>query len=321
MLRRKTRAAVNRHLTALAFLAPSITGFLAFILIPVIASAVISFYDWDVLRDPVPIGLQNYRDLLGWHSGPDALAGTPQEGVLSFLRNLELNDPQFWNYLGNTFFFMLAIPFNVVLSLLVAMLVNQKLRGMVFFRAVYFLPVVASLIACSILWRWMYNAEFGIVNSGLGMLHLPTAKWLTNPHLVKPAIIVMLVWKTFGYNMVLYLAALQSVPQQYYDAAAVDGANWPRRFWHITLPMVSPTTFFIVVISVIQSFQVFGAVFIMTKGGPSGASTPLVYYIYDYGFQRFRMGYASSIAWVLFTLTACFTWIQWRYGERRIHYA
>jgi multiple sugar transport system permease protein len=167
----------------------------------------------------------------------------------------------------------------------------------------------------------MYNAEFGIVNSALSMLHLPTARWLTNRHLVKPAIIVMLVWKTFGYNMVLYLAALQSVPQQYYDAAAVDGVNWSRRFWHITLPMVSPTTFFIVVISVIQSFQVFGAVFIMTKGGPSGASTPLVYYIYDYGFQRFRMGYASSIAWVLFTLTACFTWIQWRYGERRIHYA
>jgi len=320
-MRARTKAVLKRNLTAYAFLSPNIAFFLVFTLVPVFFAALISFYDWDLLREPIWISLQNYRDLLGWSvqndNGGAAVRGASLFGTL---RGLEPNDILFWRYLGNTIFFMIGIPFNIVLSLMVAMLVNQKLRGMIFFRTVFFLPVVASLIACSILWRWIYNPEFGILNYALNALRVPTFRWLSDPNLVKPAIIAMQIWKGFGYNMLLYLAGLQGIPERYYDAAAVDGARWFQRFWHITLPMLSATTFFIVIMSVIQGFQVFGAVYIMTKGGPSGASTPLVYYIYSYGFQWFRMGYASAIAWVLFILTATFTWIQWRYGERKVYY-
>ncbi len=309
-------------LAAYAFLVPNVLVFVVFLLIPIVFSVVISLHDWDLLQEPVWVGLSNYRELLGRTTRHDtAEQATGIVSQLAFWRRFEANDLRFWRYLGNTFYFMLGIPINIALSLCVALLVNQKLRGIVIFRTIFFLPVMASLVACALLWQWIYNSDYGILNVTLSRFHLPTPQWLSNPHWVKPAIILMGIWKNFGYNMLLYLAGLQGIPQDYYDAASVDGAGSIRKFWHITLPSLSPTTFFILIISVISGFRVFGAVYVMTKGGPSGASTPLVYYIYSNGFQWFRMGYASAVAWVLFALTLSFTFVQWRYGGRRVHYA
>jgi multiple sugar transport system permease protein len=219
-----------------------------------------------------------------------------------------------------------SVPLGVLCALALALALNQKIRGITFYRTIYFIPVVSSMIAVALMWRWMYNPTSGILNyilnSVFDFFHLPFSapEWLQSTRWAMPAIILMSVWKGLGYNMVLFLAGLQGIPTHLYEAAEIDGASSFKKFLHITLPLLTPTTFFIVIIAIIGSFQVFEQAYIMTQGGPARATVTTVYHIYENGFQWYKMGYASAIAWVLFALILVVTLVQWKYQDRWVFY-
>jgi len=278
------------------FLAPNIIGFLLFSLLPVGATLVISLLNWDLIRDPEFVGFQNYTTLL-------------------------TKDPIFREVLFNTAYFVIGVvPASIIISLLLALVMNNGLKGISLFRAIFFIPVITSSVAVAMLWRWLYNTDYGLINVGLNALGLPYIPWLTSTNWAMPAVIIMAVWKSLGYNMVIYLAGLQGISPTLYEAAALDGAGGWARFRDITLPLLGPTTFFILVISVINSFQVFDLTFILTQGGPGIATTTIVMYIYDQGFRYFQMGYAAAIAWVLFIIIFLITLVQMQYQKRWVHY-
>lgn len=284
------------NIAGYSFLAPNIIGFLIFTFLPVFASLLLAFAKWDILTKPEFVGFQNFINLV--------------------------QDKFFWQYFLNTLFFMLSIPLSMAVSLILALLMNNPIKGVVWFRTIYFLPVVSSMIAVALLWRWIYNPDFGLLNSFLkdiGFRNPP--QWLSSTTWSKPAIMIMWIWKGAGYNMLLYLAALQGVPQQLYEAASIDGASSWQQFWNITFPMLSPTNFFIIIMSVIGGFQAFGEMYIMTGGGPAGSTTTIVYYIYNNAFQWFKMGYASAIAWFLFIIIFIVTLLQWKYAGQKVEYS
>jgi len=239
-----------------------------------------------------------------------------------------IRDPYFWKYFGNTLFFMMAIPLSIMGSLMIAILLNRKIKGIVFFRTVFFLPTISAGVAICLLWMWIFNTEYGLANTMIAKtgelfgMKLIGPKWLTSELWAKPALMIMGLWTTIGgYNAVLYLAALQGIPRELYEAADIDGANGWYKFWSITWPMISPTTFFITIMSIIGGFQGgFMAARIMTGGGPNGATKTLEYYIFDklYSYQHF--GYASSIAWFLFIIIFIVTIINWKHGGKLVHY-
>jgi len=316
--RRRSRA----WLQALPFLLPNLLGFLVFTLLPVLACFGLSLTDYRLapitglseLGEQMPwVGMGNFARLLGWHS----------EGG-----RLVANDAEFWRYLGNTLFLMLGIPLSIAGSLLLALLLNQRLRGITLFRTIYFLPTVSSAVAVVIVWKWIFHQqpnEIGLLNSvlmSLGLRHPPN--WLGSMAWAKPAFIIMTLWAGVGgYNCVLYLAGLQGIPEELYEAAALDGAGAWTRLRHITWPLLSPTTFFVVTMSIIAGMQgsfLFTAAFLMTGGGPAGATTTLMLYIYNYAISWHQLGYAAAIACVLFVLVFGFTLINWRYGQRLVHY-
>ena len=217
----------------------------------------------------------------------------------------------------NTFYFTAGvIPFQTVLGLAIAVGLNQKLRFMTFYRAVYFVPVVTSAIAVSMVWQWMYQPQWGVINTLLGYIGIQVPNWLFSTRWAMPAVIILSIWKNVGYSVVLYLASLQSVPESLYESAMIDGANAWQRFIKITVPMISPTTFFIIVLSVIGSFQSFDQVYILTQGGPSRSTSVIAHYLYQNGFQFFAMGYAAAIAYVLFAMLLVLTVIQWYFRRR-----
>jgi multiple sugar transport system permease protein len=262
---------------------------------PVIAGFVLSFFRWDIITSPVFIGSGNYQELA--------------------------SDDLFWKALRNTVYYVVgSIPPAIALALLLALALNQPLRGRAIFRTAFFLPVVSSTVAVAVLWGWMFNTQIGLFNHLLSFVGIPRVPWITSETWAMPAVIIMSVWKGLGYNMILFLAGLQGVPEEYYEAAKIDGAGSLRRFWDITLPLLSPTTFLIVILSVISSFQVFEQTYILTGGGPSNSTLTLVLMIFYRGFQDFRMGYASAIAYVLFTIVFMVTLIQWRFQKRWVHY-
>ena len=250
------------------------------------------------------------------------------EGAATFTGAWTANDGQFWFFFYNTMFLMLGIPVGIALSLMLALFMNQKLRGITIFRTIFFLPHFTAGIAIILLWKWLYNADFGLINRvieaafSLGGLKVIGPDWLGDPTWAKPALIVMGLWSGVGgINMILYLAALQGINPELYEAAEIDGAGHWNKFWAITWPLLSPTTFFITVVSTIGGFQGgFQAAFIMTQGGPAGSTTTLSYYIYNNAYVFYRMGYAASIAWVLFLCVFVVTVINWRYGGRLVHY-
>jgi multiple sugar transport system permease protein len=285
----------HQTLTAILFLLPNIVGFLAFTAIPVGAAFLLAFYDWDLLLAPSFAGLENFSQLL--------------------------SDPVFRAAFINTAYFTVAtVPLSVALGLFAALLVNQALRGIVLFRSIFLLPYVTVTVALSLVWKWLYLPDVGLVNSVLAFVGIDGPAWLTSQTWAMPALIVMSVWKGFGYNMVIFLAGLQTIPEHLYEAAKIDGATGWRRFLHITLPLLSPTTFFVVVISIINSFQVFDQALIMTNGGPGTSTTTLVLLIYQEGFQSFNMGYASAIALALFAVVFIFTVIQFLLQRRWVNY-
>jgi multiple sugar transport system permease protein len=246
-----------------------------------------------------------------------------------------MRDREFWYYAYNTLFLMLGIPVNIMGSLLLAVVMNQKLRGIVVFRTMYFLPSIVAGVGTYLLWRWIYNADYGPINTMItnwfprwlndGIRRLGVdwpPQWLTSVTWAKPALMFMSFWTVVGgYNMVLYLAALQGVSPELYEAANIDGANAWQRFWAITWPMVSPTTFFVFTMSLIGGLQGgFEQAFVMTRGGPAGATTTLGYYIYNHAFAWNHMGYAAAIAWVLFAAVFAVTLANWRLGGKVVHY-
>ncbi len=302
-------------LAALAFILPNMAGFLAFTLFPVVVSLALSFFNWSPLHGTAAfgetaefVGLGNFWGVIGAHSHPDGSA--------------HLNDYYFWRYLGNTIFLMFGIPFSILGSLFIANLLSTKIKGAALFMIVFFLPSVVSGVPTFMIWSVLLNPDSGLVNAALGLVGIEGPLWLYSMAWAKPSLVLMGWWASIGgYNMVLYLAALQSIPNELYEAAEIDGAGAFQKFRHITWPMVSPTTFFIFTMSLIHGFQGgFAAAYIMTEGGPAGSTTMLSYYIYNLAFsRRFNMGYASAVAWVLFLITLVLSIINWRYGRRRVH--
>jgi multiple sugar transport system permease protein len=282
---------------ALIFLLPNLIGFLLFTARAVIEAFRLSFYRADLLTPEVWVGTRNYEHLL-------------------------FENELFRKVLFNTAYYAFtSVPLAIAVGLILAIAVNVPLRGITFFRTAYFMPVVSSVVAVSLLWQWLYNSDFGLINETLravGVRNPPI--WLSNPSWAMPALIIMSVWRQAGNNMVLFLAGLQNIPTHLYEAAEIDGANRWQRFWRITLPLLSPTTFFVLIISVIGSFQVFDQALILTNGGPANATNTIVMYIYNTGWQDFKMGYAAAVAWILFMLLFGLTLLQWYYQRRWVHY-
>lgn len=286
---------VHKYIWVCLFLLPSLGGLLLFTALPILASLGLSLCQWDLLTPPQFVGLANFRRLLASQT--------------------------FWAALGHTLYFIIGyIPLVMVIALGVAVLLNQKRRGVLLFRTAFFLPVVSAWVAVALLWRWIFNPKFGILNYLLGLVGIQGPAWLFDPRWAMPAIVITSVWKDIGFVMVMFLAGLQAIPSQYYEAAAMDGANRWQRFLNITLPLLSPTTFFALTISLINSFQVFDQVWIMTGGGPAGATTVLVERIVKHAFNYSRMGYAAALSWILFLLVFTVTAVQMRAQKRWVTY-
>jgi multiple sugar transport system permease protein len=286
---------LRKHLWVLLFLLPSLIGLTLFTIIPILASLGLTFTEWDLLTPPKYVGLDNFRRLIG--------------------------DQNFWKALSNTLFFIATyIPLVMAIALGIAIILNQKLKGVVFFRGAFFTPVVSAWVAVALLWQWIFNPRFGLVNYLLGLVGIDGPAWLLDPQWAMPAIVITSVWKDIGFVMIMFLAGLQSIPDEYYDASSIDGANNWQRFWYITLPLLSPTVFFALIISLINSFQVFDQVWIMTEGGPAGATSVLVELIVKNAFSYSRMGYAATLSWVLFLLVFGVTVIQIRLQRRWVVY-
>lgn len=279
------------HRWALAFVGLPVIGFLLFTLYPIGFAIYASLTSWNGLGPMRFVGLDNYTQLL--------------------------SDEYFHKSLFNTFFYMIGIPIGLALSLLLALALNRRIPGRTAFRTIYYVPVISSLAAIAIVWQFAYNGDFGLINQALGWFGIDGPDWLQNTATVKPAIILMAIWKGLGYSMLLYLAAIQSVPASLYEAAALDGANAFQKFRSITMPMVRPVTFFLVVTNIIAGAQIFTEVNIMTPtGGPEFSSASVVWYIVRKAFRYQQMGYATAMAIVLGILVLVITLIQFRLNRR-----
>jgi multiple sugar transport system permease protein len=285
-----------RVLEPYLYLLPTILGLLLFSAGAVAVSFFMSFTQWDIVSSPEWVWLDNYVNL--WHSD------------------------LFWEVFRNTLYFIvLAVPLSVVSSLALALVANTGLRGITFFRTAYFLPVVSSMIAVALVWSWIFNPEYGLLNYLLHLLFgIRGPAWLDSTSWALPAMVIVTVWKGLGYSMVIFLAGLQNIPQDLYHAATIDGAGVWKRFRHITLPILSPTTFFVLVITLINSFQVFEQTYVLTKGGPANSTLTMSYYIYQNAFQYFQMGKAAALSYVLFAAIFGVTLVQFRVQKRWVFY-
>lgn len=284
--KRRSRRVSRQTVAAYAFLAPSLILFLIFRHGPAVFSLVLSFFNWTMVDDPEFVGTQNFTQLA--------------------------RDDVFWKALWNTVkYTIFAVPPDIIIALGLAVLLNQHLRGMKFFRLAYFIPVVTSGALVAIVWRWLYQPR-GIINGFLLDLGFTPQAWLTDTSLVLPSIAAMAVWKHVGFNMLILLAGLQSIPPELEEAARLDGAGRTRIFFNITLPLLKPVIVLATILTTIGSFQMFDAAFVMTGGGPFYASTTLVYYTYLKAFNQYQMGYGATIALVLFLIILAVTLIQRR---------
>jgi len=285
--------------SAYLFLLPSLIVFAVFVFFPLFFSFYASLTRWNLPYQPSFIGLENYRYIF-----------TDEFGAPEFLRSIR-----------NSGYYALGVPLNIAISLCIALLLNQRLKAVSLFRTAYFLPTITSTAAISVVWIWIYHpADYGLLNSILLKLGLSSLRWLRDPQLAMPALILMGLWRGMGYNIIIFLAGLQSIPTSLYEAAEIDGAgSWPR-FWKVTLPLLSPTTFYVLVIGVVNSLKAFTQMHMMTEGGPLGATTTITYYLYQEAFEHFTMGRASAVACVLFVILLIFTLIQFKVVGSRIHY-
>ncbi|EFL27072.1 ABC transporter, permease [Streptomyces himastatinicus ATCC 53653] len=285
----------SETLAAWLFLLPSLVPFLIFTAGPVVAAGVISLLDWNLFSPPSFVGLHNFARL-----GPD---------------------PTFWSALVNTVYFtFVTVPLTLLVSLALALLLNQGLKRIAVFRSLLLLPYATISVAVAFVWIWLYIPHGGLINSLLGAFGIDGPAWLVSDTWAMPALVAMSVWKSFGFGMVIFLAGLQAIPQQLYEAARVDGASPWRSFRDVTLPLLSPAMFFVVVTSVISSFQVFDQALVMTNGGPGVHTTTLVMYIYQTGFLNYEQGYAAAQSIVLFAFIAVITGMQFLLQRRLVHY-
>lgn len=289
---------MRKQWTAYLFLAPVLLLFSVFTVFSVGYAFYLSFHQWNILEPAKPfVGLDNYARLL--------------------------EDGRFRQAVGNTIYYTAAsVPLTIGLGLAVALLLNNQIRARGIFRTFFYLPVVTPLVIASIIWKWVYNGDYGLANYYLMKFNIINEPllWLADKNLAMPAVIITSVWKGVGFAMVVYLAGLQSIPEDYYDAAKIDGATGWRRLRDITIPLLSSTTLFLLVISILGSFQVFTQIFIMTNGGPLGRTRTIVWYIYTTAFKDFNMGYAAAMAFALFAMMLGFTLLQFRFLRREIEY-
>lgn len=280
------------------FVSPWLIGFLLFGLGPIIASIVLSFTDYSLFKPPQWVGADNYRELLA--------------------------DPLIWKSLGNTVFYVFfAVPLTTAGALLLAVLLNQEVKGIAIWRTIFYLPTIVSGVAMGVLWRWIFNPELGLANSILRPILKPLGiadpQWLLDPALAKPAYVIMSVWG-MGGGMIIFLAALQSVPKHLYEAAEIDGAGPVRQFFAVTVPMVSPAILFVLTMGTIGSFQIFAQAYVMSGRGPDNSTLFYVLYLFDQAFRYFRMGYGSAMAWVLFAIILVVTMVKFSLAKRWVYY-
>jgi multiple sugar transport system permease protein len=276
------------------FASPFILGVLFFWLGPMLYSLFLVSQDWNMITPPQFIGLDNVRQLFA-----DPLLGT-----------------SLWN---TAYFTFISVPLQLILALSLAIALNQRLRGESIYRVVFYVPSITPAVASAVVWMQIFNPEYGVLNNILHVFHIPPVKWLFEPAVAKPAFIFMSLW-TIGPQMIIFLAGLQNIPKSLLEAAHIDGADAWARFRYVVIPLLSPTIFFNLIIGIIGSFQVFTSSFIMTKGGPQNATLFLVLYIYENGFQWFKMGYAATISWFLFTIVLIFTLLQLKLAGSWVHY-
>ncbi len=280
----------NQTVAISIFLLPALLGTLIFIIIPVLCSFGLSFAKWDLLNPITFVGLENYKNLF--------------------------NDNVFYQTLVNTIVFAISTSvFGVIIPLILASVLNSKIRGSEFFKTAYFLPFITPMIVIGIVWGWIFDPNIGLLNK---VLHLHI-NWLYDVKFAMPALIAVSVWKLIGYNMIIFLSTLSSISQSLFEAAKIDGANSLQTFRHVTVPMLSPTIFFVVIITTISSFQVFDLIYLMTQGGPFNSTNVLVYSIYQNAFEYFNVGKASAIAYVLFAIILVLTLLQWKFRKKIVY--
>ncbi|MCY4107931.1 MAG: sugar ABC transporter permease [Chloroflexi bacterium] len=287
-------AKVKRWIWAYFFISPWVLGFLIFTAYPMVFSAFLSFTTFDFLSAPEFVGTKQFNKMV--------------------------NDELFWISLGNTAYYtFLSVPAQLVVALAMALALNQKLMGINIVRTMFYLPPVTPAVSSVILFVYMYNPDDGVFNWMLGLVGGPRISWLGDPNWSKPSLIIMSLWGVGG-QMVIFLAGLQSVPVALQEAASIDGAGVLRRFWHVTVPMITPVIFFNLVLGIISSFQIFTAAYIATGGGPVNSTLFYVLWLYQHAFENFRMGYAATLGWVLLAIIMIFTGIQFYTGRRWVYY-
>lgn len=278
------------------FILPGVAFYLMVTIVPMITGFWMSFHNWSIIRPTQPwVGLANYRKLLA--------------------------DPLFWTSMKNTLTYSVGVvPLQMVLALLVALLLNTGIKGKKFFRLLYYLPVITPLSIAAVIWTWMYHPNLGVFNQIVSIIGLQPQDWLGDPNWAMFSVILVAIWSGIGYRMVVYLAALQGIPRAYYEAAAIDGAGRWDAFRYITLPLLKPTTLYILVTSVISSFQVFGLINVLTGGGPLDATQVVVSYIFKRAFGDLQFGLAAAMSFVLFGIILLITVIQWKFLGREVTY-
>lgn len=280
----------NQRFAAWIFIFPALIGTIIFIIIPVICSFGLSFTKWDLLNPIQFVGLDNYKEIF--------------------------SEPLFFKILYNTIVFAVSTSvLGVIIPLILACILNSKIRGSEFYKTAYFLPFITPMIVIGVVWEWIFDPNIGLLNH---ILHLHI-NWLYDTHYAMAALIIVSVWKLIGYNMVIFLSSLAGISQSMFEAAKIDGANPFQTFKNVTVPLLSPTIFFVVIITAISSFQIFDLIYLMTKGGPLDSTNVLVYAIYKNAFEYFNVGKASAIAYVLFLLILVLTLCQWNLRKKLVY--
>ncbi|HJA11808.1 MAG TPA: sugar ABC transporter permease [Candidatus Mediterraneibacter merdipullorum] len=291
---KKKSLAASRQRWGVVFILPQLISLLCFGIIPIIIAFVLSFYEWNGFTVPEFIGLENFKTVF--------------------------TDPAMWTSVKNTAVYtIIYVPCSIVLALLLAVVLN-KVAGKLFYRAVFFLPQVVTSVGIAVVWSWIYQPQFGILNMVLRFFGFEGKEWLRDPATAMGAVIVMSIWWGLGYNIVLFLAGLQNVPSTYVEAAKIDGATAKDVFLHITVPLISPTTLFVTITTMINAFQVFDQMFLLTKGGPAKSTYTLALHIYQTAFKEYEMGQASTISLVMFVVVVAISAIQFKLSNKWVHY-
>lgn len=334
-----SKSRIREAIEGYIYLLPNLLGFLIFFAFPLAISFYYSFTDYNLFNNPKFIGLSNYTKALGFQLSPDSYQSALVEGkswIDAVGACIHPNDPTFWTALQNTVIYAFGVlALSIIPAFLLAWMLNSKLRGMTIFRTLIYIPVVASIVGSALVWFWIYDSSAGVINTlvtdvvvGLNNLIFnslghplvdPQVNWLTSPDLALFSLIIMTSWATIGYDMVVFLAALQGIPTYLYEAATIDGAGHGNILFRIVVPLMTPTIFFLLITNTIASLQIFSEPYIMTQGGPANSTLTIVYYLYQKGFQRFQMGYAASLAWIVFALIFIVTLAQFRFSNRWVY--